>query len=180
MRMTWNWHRSYATLVGFGICILLFRTIVMLTDGSLTVLMPWISALLVLEFLLGVGTVLGAIRWWMGGTGNRAWLANRRCCCDRPRRTCCHLRAWPHRPVDRLRSPAGGSRHRPAGMDLGYLRGCRGRSWRCWGARHLAIPPPTCAADRVGIPSVRVPVTACREILEDGGLIPHVKRVPTG
>jgi protein-S-isoprenylcysteine O-methyltransferase Ste14 len=36
MRMTWNWRRSYATLVGFGICILLFRTIVMMTNAYLS------------------------------------------------------------------------------------------------------------------------------------------------
>lgn len=74
MKLTWNRQRTYAKLVGLGICILLFRTIAMLADGSLTVLMPWVSALLVLEFLLDVGTVLGSIWWWVGGTANRAWL----------------------------------------------------------------------------------------------------------
>jgi len=39
-RLIWNRQRTYATLVGLGICILLFHTIVMLTDGSLTTFTP--------------------------------------------------------------------------------------------------------------------------------------------
>ena len=73
-RLIWNRQRTYATLVGLGIWILLFRTIVMLTDGSLRMLVWWVSALLVLEFLLNVGTFLSAIWWWIGGTETRASL----------------------------------------------------------------------------------------------------------
>ncbi len=74
MSTAWNRQRTYATLVGLGICILLFRTIAMLTDGSLTMLVWWVSALLVLEFLLNVGTFLSAIWWWIAGTETRASL----------------------------------------------------------------------------------------------------------
>jgi len=72
--MTWNRQRIYATLVGLGIWVLLFKTIVMLTDGSLTVQMIWVSALLVLEFLVGAGVFLGAAWWWLGGTASRTRL----------------------------------------------------------------------------------------------------------
>ena len=75
--MTWNRQRTYATLVGFGICVLLIRTAIMLTGGSLTTFMPWASGLLVLEFLLNVSVVLAAIWWWIGATEARAWLALR-------------------------------------------------------------------------------------------------------
>ena len=74
MKLAWNRQRTYATLVGLGIWILLFRTIIMLTDGSLGVLMPWASALLFAEFALDVGTFPASIWWWLGGTENRAWL----------------------------------------------------------------------------------------------------------
>jgi hypothetical protein len=72
--LAWNRQRAYATLVGLGICVLLSKTIVMLTDGSLTTLMTWTSALLAVESLLDAGTLLGAVWWWTGGTGTRAWL----------------------------------------------------------------------------------------------------------
>jgi len=72
--MTWNRQRTYATLVGLGIWILLFKTIVMLTDGSLSVQMIWVSALLVLEFLVDAGVFLSAAWWWLGGTALRARL----------------------------------------------------------------------------------------------------------
>jgi len=73
-RPIWNRQRTYATLVGLGIWFLLFRTIVMTTDGSLQALVWWVSALLVLEFLVNVGTFLSAIWWWIAGTEARAWL----------------------------------------------------------------------------------------------------------
>lgn len=72
--MTWNRQRTYATLVGLGIWILLFKTIVMLTDGSLTAQMVWVSALLALEFLVDTGVFLSAVWWWLGGTTSRARL----------------------------------------------------------------------------------------------------------
>ena len=72
--LVWNHQRTYATLLGAGICILFFNTVAMLTDGSLTTLMVWASALLVLEFLLDTGTFLGAIWWWIGSVETRAWL----------------------------------------------------------------------------------------------------------
>jgi len=73
-RPVWNRQRTYATLIGLGIWVLLFRTIIMLTDGSLTTFMVWASALLVLEFLLNVGTFLSAIWWWIAGSETRASL----------------------------------------------------------------------------------------------------------
>jgi hypothetical protein len=72
--MTWNRQRTYATLVGLGIWILLGKTIVMTAGGSLATFVPVVAALLALEFLLDVGVFLTAIRWWIGGTVARARL----------------------------------------------------------------------------------------------------------
>ncbi len=72
--MAWNRQRTYATVVGLGICILLVRTIIMLTDGSMTTMVAWASALLVVEFLVDVAVVLSAAWWWIGGTAARARL----------------------------------------------------------------------------------------------------------
>jgi hypothetical protein len=66
--MTWNRQRSYATLVGLGICILLFRAILMLTDGSLAIHMLWVTALLCLECTFDGATVAASVWWWIGGT----------------------------------------------------------------------------------------------------------------
>lgn len=63
--MSWSRQRVYASLVAFGISILLFRTVVMLTDGSLAVLATWVSALLVVECALDMTTFLGSARWWI-------------------------------------------------------------------------------------------------------------------
>lgn len=70
--MIWNRQRTYATLIGLGIWVLLFRTIVMLTDGSLAVQMPWVSALLALECLIDAGVFASAVWWWIGATTARA------------------------------------------------------------------------------------------------------------
>ena len=74
MSTAWNRQRTYATLIGLGICILLFRTIVMMADGSLATFVPWASALLVLESLLNTGTLLGSIWWWIAGAETRGSL----------------------------------------------------------------------------------------------------------
>lgn len=72
--MSWPRQRLYASLVGLGICTLLFRTVVMLTDGSLTVLATWVSALLVAECVLDVTTFLASVRWWITGAERHARL----------------------------------------------------------------------------------------------------------
>ena len=74
MRPAWNRQRTYAALIGIGIWTLLFRTIVMLTDGSLATLMPWGVALLYLEFTLNAATFLTSIWWWIAATERRAVL----------------------------------------------------------------------------------------------------------
>jgi hypothetical protein len=72
--LMWNRQRTYAALIGIGIWVLLFRTIVMLTDGSLGILMPWAAALLFAEFALNVGTFMTSVWWWRAGSEQRAWL----------------------------------------------------------------------------------------------------------
>lgn len=57
--------RTYAFLLGLGACVLLFRTLAMLWGGALGVLMPWVSALLLLELLVDVAVLIWSVRWWL-------------------------------------------------------------------------------------------------------------------
>jgi hypothetical protein len=57
--------RLYASLLVLGIGILLFRTIVMLVEGALSAFVPWVSALLVVEFLIDGAAVTAFVRWWI-------------------------------------------------------------------------------------------------------------------
>jgi hypothetical protein len=54
----------FAFLLGLGACVLLFRTISMLSGGALQVLMPWVSALLLTELAIDVGVLGWAVHWW--------------------------------------------------------------------------------------------------------------------
>jgi hypothetical protein len=55
--------RLYALLFILGACILLFRTVIMIAQGNLGVLVLWVSILLIAELLLDAGWLLGAIGW---------------------------------------------------------------------------------------------------------------------
>ena len=57
--------RLYASLLILGACILLCRTITMVSQGALGVLVLWVSVLLVAEVLIDAGCLLSAIRWWI-------------------------------------------------------------------------------------------------------------------
>ena len=59
--------RLYAALLGAGACILLFRTILMIAQGYLGILLPWMAGLLLVELALDLGCLLGSIRWWVAG-----------------------------------------------------------------------------------------------------------------
>ena len=63
--MNWSRQRLYASLLALGATILLSPTLVMLTQGALSVLVLWVSGLLILELILVITTLLGAVRWWM-------------------------------------------------------------------------------------------------------------------
>ncbi len=57
--------RLYASLLILGACILLFRTITMLSQGALGVLVLWVSILLIAELLIDAGCLLSSIKWWI-------------------------------------------------------------------------------------------------------------------
>lgn len=56
--------RFYASLLILGACILLFRTIMMLSQGALGMLVLWVSVLLFAELLVDAGCLLSSVRWW--------------------------------------------------------------------------------------------------------------------
>jgi hypothetical protein len=58
--------RTYAFLLILGACVLLFRTILMLSQGNLNILVWWVSALLLAEMTLDAACLLSSIRWWIG------------------------------------------------------------------------------------------------------------------
>jgi hypothetical protein len=51
-----------AALLGAGACILLFRTILMIAQGYLGILLLWVAGLLLAELALDLGCLLGCIR----------------------------------------------------------------------------------------------------------------------
>lgn len=57
--------RFYASFLILGACILLFRTVMMLSQGALVVLVFWASALLISEMLLDAACLLSSIKWWI-------------------------------------------------------------------------------------------------------------------
>jgi hypothetical protein len=74
MEHTPSRQRLYAALLGAGACILLFRTTLMIAQGYLGVLLPWVAGLLLVELALDLGCLLGSIRWWVAGDDARARL----------------------------------------------------------------------------------------------------------
>lgn len=57
--------RLYASFLFLGACILLFRTITMVVQGSLGILVPWVSLLLIAELLIDLGCAVFSIVWWI-------------------------------------------------------------------------------------------------------------------
>ena len=70
--MTWSRQRTYAVFIILGVCILLYRTVMMLSQGTMEVLVLWVFALLIADFLLDVTTLLSSIRWWVTGAERHA------------------------------------------------------------------------------------------------------------
>jgi hypothetical protein len=58
--------RIYASLLILGACFLLFRTVMMVFQGTLAFLVWWVSALLLAEMILDAACLMTSIRWWMG------------------------------------------------------------------------------------------------------------------
>lgn len=74
MGFTISRQRLYASLLALGACILLFRTLTILVQGNLDVLMPWVSILLFAEMLLDLTCLVGSIRWWICNDRSKATL----------------------------------------------------------------------------------------------------------
>lgn len=63
--------RLYAILLVAGALVLLGRTVAMLLGGTLYVLVPWVGALLLVEFALDLAWFAAGTRWlWTGAAAN--------------------------------------------------------------------------------------------------------------
>jgi hypothetical protein len=69
--------RIYACLLALGACILLYRTVTMISQGALGILVVWVSILLMAEMLVDLGCLLGAVRWWISRDRAKGTLALR-------------------------------------------------------------------------------------------------------
>jgi len=57
--------RFYASLLALGASILLYRTITMISQGTLDILALWVSILLIVEMLIDLSCFLTTIPWWI-------------------------------------------------------------------------------------------------------------------
>ena len=57
--------RIYASLLFLGACILLFRTLTMVAQGNMGILVLWVSVLLIAELLLDLGCAIFSLVWWI-------------------------------------------------------------------------------------------------------------------
>lgn len=60
----YNLQRLYATLLILGAGILLFRTVSMLSQGAVHVLVAWVFALLILEMIIDAACIVSSAAWW--------------------------------------------------------------------------------------------------------------------
>ncbi len=72
MGSTVSKQRIYASLLALGACILLYRTIMMLSQGALNTLVLWVSILLFAELLLDLSCLLSSIFWWIKNDKNKS------------------------------------------------------------------------------------------------------------
>lgn len=77
MGITFSRQRLYASLLALGAGILLYRTITMIVQGSLNVLVLWVSVLLIAEMLIDFSCLLGSIFWWIKNDRSTSRLALR-------------------------------------------------------------------------------------------------------
>jgi hypothetical protein len=67
--------RLYSILLALGAGILLFRTLrMMLVENAFDILATWVSGLLVLEFLVDLGCMIGSILWFIANNRAKAGL----------------------------------------------------------------------------------------------------------
>ena len=65
MKSTLSKQRIYAFLLMLGACVLIFRTVMMFSQGALGYLVWWVGVALIIEFLIDVACLLTAARWWI-------------------------------------------------------------------------------------------------------------------
>lgn len=74
-KLLFSKQRIYALLLMLGASILLFRTIRMMTvEQAFDILVPWVIALLIAEFLIDLGCFLSSARWMISGRREHARL----------------------------------------------------------------------------------------------------------
>jgi hypothetical protein len=69
--------RLYASLLILGSCILIYRTISMLSQGALEVLVSWVSGLLLAELVIDLSCLLSSANWWIANDKSKASIALR-------------------------------------------------------------------------------------------------------
>jgi hypothetical protein len=70
--------RTYASLMMFGACILLYRTIsMMLFESAFEILILWVILLLIAEFIIDLGCFAASARWFKSNNKSKARLALR-------------------------------------------------------------------------------------------------------
>lgn len=77
MRYRVSRQRIYASLLAMGAGFLLYRTITMISQGALDILVWWVSILLIAELLLDLGCLLTCIYWWIQNDRAKARVALR-------------------------------------------------------------------------------------------------------
>jgi hypothetical protein len=66
--------RFYALLIILGSGFLLFRTIVMIFEGSLEFFVLWVAALLIFELLIDAGCLFSSVIWWISNKKSKSVL----------------------------------------------------------------------------------------------------------
>ena len=69
-RVSWSRQRLYASLIILGASFLFFRTIMLLSQGTLEVFFLWVSVLLIAEMLLDAACLISSIKWWITNDKN--------------------------------------------------------------------------------------------------------------
>jgi len=57
--------RIYSSLLALGACIFLYRTVTMLYQGALNILVVWVSILLIAELLIDLSCLISSVFWWI-------------------------------------------------------------------------------------------------------------------
>jgi len=64
--------RIFASLLALGACILLYRTITMISQGALEILALWVSILLFVEMTIDFACLVTTIPWWISRDRTKA------------------------------------------------------------------------------------------------------------